>query len=90
MNKLNVHFTEQVATAIVHRVKYWYGCYKELQEMILEADIDGDGQVLIIPFQIFLWLLTNISKISYIQVNFNEFYSMMITDWNTEKIYNYI
>jgi len=30
---------------------------QELQEMILEADIDGDGQV-----------------------NFNEFYSMMITD----------
>ena len=22
MNKLNVHFTEQVATAIVHRVRY--------------------------------------------------------------------
>ena len=53
-----MHFTEQVATAIVHRVRYWYGCYKELQEMILEADIDGDGQVLIIPFKICLWLLT--------------------------------
>ena len=89
MNKLNVHFTEQVATAIVHRVRYWYGCYKELQEMILEADIDGDGQVLIIPFQIFCDYL-QISVKSHIQVNFNEFYSMMITDWNTEKMYNYI
>ena len=47
--------------------------------MILEADIDGDGQVLIIPFQIFCDYL-QISVKSHIQVNFNEFYSMMITD----------
>ena len=50
---------------------------QELQEMILEADIDGDGQVGgagAVCLQIFC------DAAFVAQVNFNEFYSMMITD----------
>ena len=48
---------------------------QELQEMILEADIDGDGQVGgAVCLQIFC------DTVCVAQVNFNEFYSMMITD----------
>ena len=49
---------------------------QELQEMILEADIDGDGQV---GGAVCLQIFCDAAFVA--QVNFNEFYSMMITDW---------
>ena len=48
---------------------------QELQEMILEADIDGDGQV---GGAVCLQIFCDAACVA--QVNFNEFYSMMITD----------
>ena len=50
---------------------------QELQEMILEADIDGDGQVGGAG-AVCLQILCYAACVA--QVNFNEFYSMMITD----------
>ena len=50
---------------------------QELQEMILEADIDGDGQV---GGAVCLQIFCDAAAGCVAQVNFNEFYSMMITD----------
>ena len=41
MNKLNVFFTEQVSYSFLKRFSWLL--FQDLQEIFLEADIDGDG-----------------------------------------------